>query len=114
MKTITKLILSQIIYKKIGGTVNQRLISDIISTVFEYIIDEAVDDRPVSINNFGTFSIRTLKFKNSNVRRILCFKKHMKFAKLWHIKKNRFRKSKKFKKNASLGTFKRKKDLKDS
>ncbi len=109
MKTINKLELSRIINKKIGKAVAQKLISDIISIVSNYIIDEVTENRPVSINNFGTFSIRTseglLLSKGKDPKKMLSFKVHMRFYKLWHIKQNRFRKSKKFKKNLKLKNF---------
>ncbi len=109
MKTINKLKISQLVNKKTSNTVAQKLISDIVSIVANYIIDEIGQDRPVSIDNFGTFSIRSVDgIVVRGTKKVLTFKLHTNFSKLWHIKRNRFRKSKKFNKNLGMKTFKKK------
>lgn len=106
-----KLNISRLVYKNTGKAIPQGVIIDIITIVCNYIIDEISENRSVSIENFGTFSVRSsygLKF-TKQPKKILLFKLHTTFSKMWYVKKNRFRKSKKFKKKVIFPKLSKKK-----
>lgn len=56
MKTITKKKLAKKIFQRTSGAVPQKNITDCLQVICEYLIEAAVENRAVSVANFGTFS----------------------------------------------------------
>ncbi|HVI43189.1 MAG TPA: HU family DNA-binding protein [Anaerovoracaceae bacterium] len=56
MKKIDKKKLVSLIYKRLGGALSKKSIYDAVSVINDSIIESLLDNKTVSVNNFGTFS----------------------------------------------------------
>lgn len=99
---ISKKALVNKIYKRIGGTVIQSEILEIVNIICQYIIDNIKDDISVSIKNFGTFSlfvfhshkgINVFTKKEQHVKsfKTVKFYPHQIFIRLTNEQKNKFK-----------------------
>jgi len=83
-RSINKRKLTNSIYKKINKAVPQKLLLDCVEVITEHLIQSVIDDKAVSIDNFGTFSTYTIPPHNglnisSGIMREVRAKKLVKF-----------------------------------
>lgn len=82
------------IYKKIGKTVQKKLIKDIVKLINEHIVEELEADRVVTVPNFGTWSPGYYKSKRFKTVKIIRFRPHSAFRLLLERKRKKFSKKK--------------------
>lgn len=103
MKTIDKKKLTHIIYQRLGGALSKSSIYDAINIINESLIEMVLDNKAISIENFGTISpyvfhahkglniasgemqqvkeFKTVKFRVHNVFQALVEQRKKKFKK---------------------------------
>jgi nucleoid DNA-binding protein len=105
MKKITKAQLTKLIFKRLGGSVSKSSIYDAINIINDSLINMIMENKPISIDNFGTFSpfmfhkhnglnISSGKIQNVKQLKIVKFRTHSVFQELIDQKKDKFKKAK--------------------
>jgi len=104
MKTIDKRKLTEIIHKRLGGSLSKSSIYDAINVINDSLIEMVVDNKAISVSNFGTIAPYVFhKHKGLNIStgeiqeveefKTVKFRVHDTFQTLVAQKKHKFKKA---------------------
>lgn len=94
--------MTNLLYDRLNGTISKKSINDAISFICDYLITNVVEDKSISIINFGTFSpyifhahkafnIALGKMQQVKAFRSVKFRAHSTFLNLIASRRDRFK-----------------------